>query len=134
MSGSHINLLAAWTGILLGLGSGAVLGLGFQRADWLGGYQSFRRRLYRLGHISFFGLALLNLAFFLTVRVLSLHGGAVDCASVCFVVGAITMPFFCGLMAHFPGTHSWFVIPVGSLLTAGVLTVWKVIEQGWRSS
>ena len=33
------------------------------REDWLGGYGSFKRRLYRLAHISFFGLAIVNLMF-----------------------------------------------------------------------
>jgi hypothetical protein len=112
--------------------SGAGLGLGFQRADWLGGYASFRRRLYRLGHISLFGLALLNLAFFFTVQALGLQGAAIHWASFGFLLGAVTMPVCCVLMAHRPGTHSWFVVPVGSLLTACSLTVWKVIEHGWR--
>jgi len=57
------NLIAAWLGIPLGFGSGLVLGLFFQRENWLGGYSSPKRRLYRLAHISFFGLgALENLA------------------------------------------------------------------------
>ena len=62
-----LNLWAAWIGILLGMLSGAAQGLFFHRADWLDGYGSWRRRLTRLGHTSFFGLAFVNLAFFFTV-------------------------------------------------------------------
>jgi hypothetical protein len=48
------NLLAAWVGILMGFLSGLALGLCFHRENWLGGYGSFKRRLYRLAHISLF--------------------------------------------------------------------------------
>ncbi len=44
---AQLNLLLAWIGILLGFISGSLLGLRFLREDWLGGYGSFKRRLYR---------------------------------------------------------------------------------------
>jgi len=53
---ASVNLTAGWLGILAGVVSGCAIGLFFHRADWLGGYASFRRRMTRLGHISFFGL------------------------------------------------------------------------------
>ncbi len=59
----HLNLWVAWGGILLGLLSGIAQGLHFHKSDWLGGYGSWSRRMMRLGHVSFFGIALLNLAF-----------------------------------------------------------------------
>ena len=62
------NLWSAWVGILLGMVAGALQGLQFDRPDWLGGYGSWARRLTRLGHISFFGLAFVNLAFVYTVE------------------------------------------------------------------
>src|SRR6476646_8665042 len=62
----QINLAFAWCWIVVGFLSGMVQGLSFHREDWLGGYASFRRRLYRLAHISFFGLGAVNLFFYLT--------------------------------------------------------------------
>ena len=56
-------LKLAWTGMLLGVVSGAVIGLCFAREDWMGGYSGWRRRLTRLGHISFFGLGFVNFFF-----------------------------------------------------------------------
>src|SRR4051812_205671 len=53
--GADLNIAAAWIGILCGVLGGAVVGLFFHRDEWLGGYGSWRRRLARLGHISFFG-------------------------------------------------------------------------------
>ena len=43
-----------------------VLGMFFHGENWLGGYASFKRRMYRLGHISFFGLGAVNMLFCLT--------------------------------------------------------------------
>jgi hypothetical protein len=118
----QINLLAAWVGILLGFLSGLGLGLGFHREDWLGGYGSFKRRLYRLGHISFFGLGAVNFFFYFTAQALS-AGKFVSMASSLFIIGAITMPLCCLIMAHFPKTQLLFAIPVLSLVAGGFLTV-----------
>ncbi len=61
-------LLFAWLWILLGFVSGMILGMFFRGENWLGGYTSFKRRMYRLGHISFFGLGVVNLMFWLTMQ------------------------------------------------------------------
>ena len=66
------NLFAAWFAILAGLLTGTAMGLFFHRPDWMGGYGSWRRRMVRLGHISFFGTGFLNLAFVLSVEHLHL--------------------------------------------------------------
>ena len=118
----ELNLALAWSWVALGLGSGMVLGLFFHREQWLGGYASLKRRLYRLGHISFFALGVLNLCFYFTVRELALTGPAVMLAGWAFVVGAIFMPFCCVLMAHAPRLRPLFAVPVVSLLIGGVLT------------
>ena len=65
------NLFLAWLWILLGFVTGMVLGMFFHGENWLGGYGSFKRRMYRLGHISFFGLGAVNLLFCLTTQNLS---------------------------------------------------------------
>ena len=67
-----LNFLAAWLAILTGLVTGTVIGLFFHDPDWMGGYGSWRRRMMRLGHISFFGTGFLNLAFVLSVEHLHL--------------------------------------------------------------
>jgi hypothetical protein len=119
----ELNLLLAWLWIAMGILSGMLLGLGFHREQWLGGYASFRRRLYRLGHISFFGLALLNLGFFFTVRAVEIAAGLGAVGSWGFVIGALTMPFCCLVMAHRPSCYLLFAIPVLSLATAATATL-----------
>ena len=117
------NLFIAWIWMLLGFVSGAILGSFFHRDGWLGGYASFRRRMYRLGHISFFGLALMNLMFYVTVREAALAGPLITWASRGFLLGALTMPVCCALMAHVPGTRLLFAVPVISLISASTLTI-----------
>ena len=124
----ELNLLVAWVGISLGFVSGLLLGLFFHREEWLGGYTSFRRRLYRLAHISFFGLGAVNLAFFFTVKSLPGAGPLQGIASMAFVIGAISMPICCILMAHFPKTRVLFGVPVLSLLLGGVITCLVVLH------
>jgi len=123
----QINLLAAWVGILLGFLSGFALGLGFHRENWLGGYGSFKRRLYRLAHISLFGLAAVNLFFYFTARALPATA-LLSLASSAFVIGAITMPICCLIMAHFANTRSLFALPVVSLVAGGILTLLEVVK------
>ena len=45
-----------------------------------------------------------------------------------FIVGAITMPLCCVLMAHNPKLRHLFAVPVVSLILAGTLTLWEVIK------
>jgi len=128
MSSYSINLIAAWAGILLGFVSGMMLGMFFHREGWLGGYASFRRRMYRLGHISFFGLGAVNLFFWITMKLNPADGALVTVASGAFILGAITMPVCCVVMAHFPKLHLVFAVPVVSLITGGLSTLLEVAK------
>jgi hypothetical protein len=123
----QINLLAAWIGILLGFVSGMALGLFFHNESWLGGYASFRRRMYRLAHISLFGLGAVNLLFYLTAHAVA-SNSAVGYASWAFIVGAIAMPLCCVMMAHFPKSRMLFAVPVISLIIGAVLTLMEVVK------
>lgn len=118
----HLNLVFAWVWILGGFVSGALMGMRFQDANWLGGYASFKRRLYRLGHISFFGLAMVNFLFYLTSRSLGVEAPV---AGWGFIAGGLTMPVCCLISAHFPKARAWllFAAPVSSLLVGGLLTL-----------
>ncbi len=121
-------LKVIWGGMLLGVVSGAVIGLFFHREDWMGGYQSYRRRLTRLGHISFFGLAFVNMAFALTQHLLSLEAPWAHWAAVSFTVGAIAMPTCCFLSAWRKPFRHAFCIPVGGVLSGIICTM-----LGWPS-
>jgi len=113
--------------MLAGVVSGAVVGLFFHRDDWMGGYASYRRRLTRLGHISFFGIGFLNLSFAATVGELHLHRLYLAVASWALLTGAITMPLCCFLSAWRKPLRHLFPVPVLAV-TTGVLAI---VFGGW---
>lgn len=123
-----INLYAAWIGIFAGCIAGAVQGLFFHKDDWLDGYGSWRRRITRLGHISFFGIGFINFAFAVSLRMLEMEGELVV-SSRLLIVALITMPLLCYLSAFKKPLRNLFFIPAGSVIIAILLFLWRVIEQ-----
>jgi hypothetical protein len=112
---SSINLFAGWLSFFFGAASGALIGLKFHQEDWLGGYQSFQRRMVRLGHIAFFGLGLINILFALSAPAF----GASEWtrwASWLLVVGAATMSANCFLTAWRRAFRHAFFIPAGATM------------------
>jgi hypothetical protein len=123
-----INLYAAWICFLLGTVAGATTGLFFHREEWLGGYTSWRRRMLRLGHISFFGIGLLNLAFALSAPALGI-ADALELSSYMLILGAAGMPLVCYLSAvHLPFRHLFF-IPAGAVMVALAAFVWRILAS-----
>ena len=118
-----MNLFFGWLWVFWGFVSGTVLGMFFHGEGWLGGYGSLKRRMYRLGHISFFGLGIVNLMYALTIHGATAASQRGQLASWAFIAGGITMPACCVIMAHIPKAHMVFAVPVVCLLLAGLLTV-----------
>ncbi len=112
-----MNFYVGWVAILAGLVSGAALGMLFHREDWLDGYDSWRRRMLRLMHISMVGTGLLNLAFALSLQHVQLTSQP-RIASVLFIIGAVSMPLVCGLSAWWKPMRQLFFVPVLSLVIA----------------
>jgi hypothetical protein len=116
---ASVNLYFAWTWMLAGMVSGAVMGVFFHRHDWLGGFGSWRRRMVRLAHIAFFGTGLLNLGFALSRGLLERPGEPdplLWVASVLLIVGAVAMPTVCYAAAWRDPLRHLFFIPVVSLM------------------
>ena len=114
-SPGQINFLCGWIGMMLGIVSGFLIGLRFHEDRWLGGYDSFVRRMIRLGHISFFGLGFLNILFALSLERVTIPAALVPIAEISFMLGAITMPLCCFLTAWKMPFRWLFPIPVLSL-------------------
>lgn len=117
-----VNEAFGWVWFVLGMASGAALGLGFARPEFLGGYGSWERRLLRLGHISFFGLGLINILFAFSVARVALPAPWPVVASWALVVGGITMPLCCALAAWRKPMRNLFPVPVLSLLLGASIT------------
>ena len=118
-----MNLIAAWTGILLGLLAGVVMGLFFHKEDWLGGYNSWPRRLFRLGHIAFFGIAFLNFAFVITIQSASVPSAVFAWPGALLVVAQFTMPLVCLLAGIKKPMRHLFFVPVISAVGGAALTL-----------
>jgi hypothetical protein len=126
---SNFNLVFGWLWILLGFLWGMVMGMNFHIETWLGGYAAYKRRMYRLGHVSFFGLGMVNILFGMTAQGFTGANIYARFAAVVFLVGAVTMPVCCVLMAHFPKMRMLFALPVVSLIAGAVLTLLEVIKS-----
>jgi len=123
-----INIHVAWIGFFLGGLAGAVPGLFFYDNDWLGGYESWQRRMIRLAHIAFFGIGLLNLSFALTARTLGLEAG-LQTTSTLLIVGAAAMPLVCYLSAWKTVFRHLFFIPAMSVTVGMGLFAWRILVQ-----
>jgi hypothetical protein len=122
MDTADLHILVAWVAMLCGAASGAILGLFFARDEWAGGYASFRRRMLRLGHISFFGIGILNLLFGLTLTAVEIPPLPGRIASAGFLVAVVTMPACCFLSAWQKPFRHLFPIPVLAVL-AGIVPI-----------
>ena len=129
-----LNAAFGWCWITLGFLSGMLMGLRFYREEWLGGYNSWRRRLLRLGHIATVALGMLNVLFALTARYVPLLTWERDLISWSFLIGGVTMPIVCALAAWRQPLRHLFVVPVASLLTAGITLSVGILKHGVQPS
>lgn len=115
-----VNFIAGWWLILAAFVTGAAIGLGFHRENFLGGYGSFRRRLTRLGHIALAALGGLNVLYGLApVPVSTIPGWFL-------LAGAIAMPLVCFLSAWKEPFRHLFFVPVVLLLSGVILIIYLV--------
>jgi hypothetical protein len=106
-----------WSMVLAAFVTGAALGLFFYRADFLGGYASFSRRMVRLGHIALAALGMMNVVYSLSPWPVT-GTVASRTASMGFAIGGITMPAVCFLAGWKPLFRHAFSIPVTALVVA----------------
>ena len=124
-----LNESFGWMWLLAGTVSGLALGLRFHREEWMGGYGSLRRRMVRLGHISFFGLGFLNILFGLEGPRVRVCPTWLAIASWSLVAGGVAIPLCCALMAWRPAFRPAFAVPVASLLLGIAITAVGVLRR-----
>lgn len=122
------NFVGGWCLVLVSFALGAIIGLGFHRDDFLGGYTSFRRRLLRLGHIALAALGIVNIVFGLS-PVPAVAGGTSAWPGWCLLGGGVAMPAVCFLTAWKPAARHLFFIPVTLLVLAAVLMVYFGVNR-----
>ena len=119
---------AGWIDICIGCVAGAAQGLFFHSENWLGGYNSWARRMLRLGHISLVALGLLNLAFALSMTVLGIAEGTLW-PSRLLLTGMVSMPLVCYLSAFKSDFRNLFFIPALSVIAAAAMIAWRVLTR-----
>jgi hypothetical protein len=124
-----VNETFGWLWLFTGVLTGLLLGLRFHEESWLGGYASHPRRLLRLGHVSFMGLGILNLLFAASASRTGLASGALALASWTMLIGGVTMPACCALVAWRRSLHLVFAVPVASLLIGVGLVAWGMVTR-----
>ena len=117
--GHLLNWYAGWSMILAAFATGAVVGLGFAREEFMGGYAGWRRRLTRLGHIALAALGILNLVF-AVAPLPAPHTWQAQGAGIGLIIGGITMPAVCFLSAWKQPLRHLFAIPVTALIGAAI--------------
>jgi hypothetical protein len=114
----ELSIWAAWLGFAAGVVSGGLIGLFFHEEGYAGGYQSWRRRMMRLGHISFFGIGLLNLCLAATT-LFSGWGDVPIWAATSLASAIVLMPAVCFASAWRMELRRLFFLPVLAVL-AGI--------------
>jgi hypothetical protein len=117
-----LNWQVGWWLVLAAFATGAAIGLGFHRPDFLGGYGAFRRRILRLGHIALAALGILNVVFAMSPWP-SADMPTAHAASLGFIVGGLSMPAVCFLTAWRESFRHLFFIPVLALMAAVICTL-----------
>ncbi|MCA8944475.1 MAG: hypothetical protein KDB80_18075 [Planctomycetes bacterium] len=107
--------IAGWALLLGGFLTGALLGTGFHRTEFVGGYSSLRRRLWRLGHIACCALGILNL-----VTALAPVAPRPALGSTALIVGSIAMPLACFAVGCSARLRLLFLVPVMALVLAAI--------------
>lgn len=122
----NLNIYTAWVGFFAGCLAGVITGLFFHSETWLGGYNSWSRRMIRLAHIAFFGLGFINLAFAITIRTLGIESG-ITLPSYLLIIGAVTMPIVCYLSAWKSFFRHLFFIPALSVTLGIAIFLWRIL-------
>lgn len=125
---AHWNLWAGWCGMILGLLSGAVIGLRFHDESFAGGYVSFRRRMLRLAHVAFFALGIINVVFSLTLVNTGVELRYPFAASLSLGIAVFLMPLVCLLSAWRKPFRHAFALPVTLVAIALILMLEGVLS------
>ncbi len=132
----QINVIFGWTWMNLGFLTGLLLGVRAEpfgldprreAPQWRGGYASTERRLFRLGHIAFVMLSLLNVVFGQCIDAAHLAPAWKQAASASLIFGAVGMPLLCFASARWRVLKVLLGLPATAILGANLIIAWGMI-------
>lgn len=129
-----LNRTVAWVSLVFGAISGLVLGLWsfggpMEVPAWLGDYGDVSRRLARLGHISFFGLGILNLLLVRELPRCALREQAKRTASIAMNFGNVFLPLTLFAAAVYHPMKYAMGLPSSSAALALAITAYGVSRK-----
>ena len=129
----QLSRAIALTSLMLGAASGLIMGLWafggpLPKPAWFGDYGDTSRRLFRLGHIAFFGLGILNLILIRQLPALALSERSVRNALASMNFGNLLLPP--ALLATGAYAPFIYLLPVPALSVFLALAV--AAFGGWR--
>lgn len=135
----HSNRLVGWCSAAIGAGTGLVMGLwSFDGPvavpEGLGEYGDTARRLARLGHIAFFGLAMLNLLLAHELERGRVSAGLSRWASACMNFGNVFLPLTLFMAAAWHPLKYLMPIPALAVGIAMGLVAYAQVRDGARPS
>jgi hypothetical protein len=97
LNNGEFNQLIGWLSLTLGVFSGLILGLWsfdgpVQVPNWIGNYEDTSRRLLRMGHISLFGVGILNILLAREFPWAALGKKGTGTAMTCMTFGNVFLP------------------------------------------
>ena len=120
------NRWIGWTCMAAGVGTGLVLGLWsfdgpVSVPEWIGEYGSTARRLIRLGHIAFIGLAILNILLSRELSRLHLSAVAKRTTAILMNIGNVFLPLTLFAAAAIPSLKYVMPVPASCVLVTMIL-------------
>lgn len=128
------NRRVGWVSACVGIATGLIMGLWsfdgpFAVPEWLGGYDQTARRLARLGHIAFLGLAILNLLLAQTLSRLALGVAGRRTAAWAMNFGNIFLPLALFAAAAYRPLKYLMSAPALAVFLALALTAYGVCRR-----
>ena len=117
----QINIIFGWGWMIFGFILGMIVGLKFDKSDWLGGYISWERRMIRLSHVAFIMLSAINILYGHELPNTHLTETWQIIGSVLAIVGAVGIPVIVMIAAFYKKILFWLSIPVVSITIAGII-------------
>ena len=117
----NLNIIFGWCWINIGFIMGMVMGMKFEKANWLSGYASWERRMLRLSHVAFIFLSILNIVYGHELINVNLSASWKQAGSILIIIGAIGIPTVVFTAAFYKKILYWLAIPIIALTSSTLI-------------
>jgi len=117
----YANIIFGWCWINIGFIMGMVIGMKFEKANWLGGYASWERRMLRLSHVAFIFLSILNIVYGHELMNVNLSETWKQAGSILIIIGAIGIPVIVFIAAFYKKILYYLAIPIIALTASTII-------------